>query len=98
MADQHARLDTDTGRMNQKNSTPSHGKAVTGVQEDAGGGHGPEPTAFGLDAPAWVALAMVVVFIVFLWKRVPAAIGKALDRKIATIREQLDEAAELRAE
>src|SRR3546814_19199208 len=33
-----------------------------------------------------------------LWKKVPAAIGKALDKKIAGIREQLDEAAKLRAE
>src|SRR4051812_27414367 len=98
MADHNARLDTNTSRMNEKNSTPSHGKAVNGIQEDAGGGHGPEATAFGLDAPAWVALAMIAVFALFLWKRVPAAIGKALDRKIATIREQLDEAAQLRAE
>jgi F-type H+-transporting ATPase subunit b len=60
--------------------------------------HHPEPTAFGLDAPQWIALAMLAVFAVLLWKRVPALIGAALDRKIATIREQLDEAAELRSE
>lgn len=58
----------------------------------------PEPTALGLDAPQWIALAMLVVFAVLLWKRVPALIGSALDRKIATIREQLDEAAQLRSE
>ena len=57
-----------------------------------------EPTAFGLDATGWVSLAMVVVFAILLWKRVPAIIGAALDRKIATIRDQLDEAAQLRAE
>jgi F-type H+-transporting ATPase subunit b len=60
--------------------------------------HHPEPTAFGLDAPQWIALAMLLVFAILLWKRVPALIGKALDHKIATIREQLDEAAQLRAE
>ena len=60
--------------------------------------HRPTPTALGLDAPAWIALAMVVVFAILLWKRVPRAIGAALDRKIAGIREQLDEAAQLRAE
>jgi F-type H+-transporting ATPase subunit b len=57
-----------------------------------------EPTAFGLDATGWVALAMIAVFAILIWKKVPAAIGKALDRKIATIREQLEEAAQLRAE
>src|SRR4051794_31757925 len=58
----------------------------------------PEPTAFGLDAPAWIALAMVAVFALLIWKRVPALIGAALDKKIAGIRAQLDEAAKLRAE
>jgi F-type H+-transporting ATPase subunit b len=88
--------DRDAIRMNQLNATPSHGKAVAGVQQAPG--HETEATAFGLDAAAWVALAMLVVFAIFVWKKVPAAIGKALDRKIATIREQLDEAAQLRAE
>jgi F-type H+-transporting ATPase subunit b len=58
----------------------------------------PEPKALGLDAPQWIALAMVVVFAVLLWKRVPALIGAALDRKIAGIRDQLDEARRLRAD
>lgn len=58
----------------------------------------PEPTAWHLDAPQWIALAMVAVFVLLIWKRVPAMIGAALDKKIASIRAQLDEAAELRAE
>ncbi|HEX4737462.1 MAG TPA: F0F1 ATP synthase subunit B [Allosphingosinicella sp.] len=58
----------------------------------------PEPTAWGLDAPQWIALAMLAVFALIVWKRVPAMIGAALDKKIASIRAQLDEAAELRAE
>jgi len=57
-----------------------------------------EPTAWGFDASGWVALAMVAVFALMLWKKVPAAIAAALDRKIAGIRQQLDEAAQLRAE
>jgi F-type H+-transporting ATPase subunit b len=57
-----------------------------------------EPTAFGLDPTGWVAMAMLAVFALFLWKRVPAAIGKALDQKIALIREQLAEAETLRTE
>jgi len=60
--------------------------------------HHEAPTALGLDAPAWIALAMVAVFAILIWKRVPALIGAALDKKIAGIREQLDEAAKLRAE
>src|SRR5687767_16009003 len=67
---------------------------------EAHGGAAPhaEPTAFGLDATQWVALAMVVVLAILIWKKVPAAIASALDKKIATIREQLEEASQLRAE
>ena len=64
-------------------------------------GHGAphaEPHALGLDATAWVALSMLAVIAILLWKKVPAAIGAALDKKIAGIRDQLDEAAKLRAE
>jgi F-type H+-transporting ATPase subunit b len=35
---------------------------------------------------------------ILIWKRVPALIGRALDSKIAAIRDQLDEAAQLRSE
>ena len=65
-------------------------------------GHAPaehaEPTALGLTPTGWVALAMIAVFAIFLWKRVPAAVAKALDQQIATIRNRLDEAASLREE
>ncbi len=77
-------------------AAPGHTE-MTGGTEDHGGGHA-EPTALGFDASGWVAWAMILVFAILLWKRVPSAIGKALDRKIATIRQQLDEAAQLRAE
>jgi len=59
--------------------------------------HG-EPSALGLDATAWVALAMILVIAVMIWKKVPAAIGKALDKKIEGISGQLAEASKLRAE
>lgn len=98
MANPHATLDTASDRMNQKDATPSHGEPVPGIAEDAGGGHGPEPTAFGLDAPAFISLAILFIIAIILWKRVPQAIGSALDKKIAVIREQLDQAAKLRAE
>lgn len=70
-------------------------EAVHASTEDHGGGHA-QPTAFGFAADGWVALAMLAVFALMIWKKVPSAIGKALDKKIATIRQQLDEAAQLR--
>ncbi|MEA1013758.1 F0F1 ATP synthase subunit B [Sphingosinicella sp. LY1275] len=73
------------------------------VATTAAEGHGDaalhaEPKALGMDATMWVALAMVLVILIMLWKKVPAAIGRSLDKKIAGVREQLDEAAKLRAE
>ncbi len=59
--------------------------------------HG-EPTFLGLDPGGWVALAMIAVFALLIWKKVPGAIGKALDDKIAVIRDQLAEAEALRKE
>lgn len=56
------------------------------------------PSVFGLDATVFVSLSMLVVVAIVLWKKVPAAIGASLDKKIAEIREQLDEAKHLRAE
>lgn len=98
MANPHAALDTASDRMNQKDATPSHGESVPGIQEDAGVGHGPAPTAFGFEAPWFISLAILFIIGIILWKRVPQAIGSALDKKIAVIREQLDQAAKLRAE
>jgi F-type H+-transporting ATPase subunit b len=61
--------------------------------------HETEPTAFGfLTAPVAIALAMIVVIAIMIWKKVPAAIGRALDSKIALIRAQLAEAESLRKE
>jgi len=66
---------------------------VPGVPE-----HHEEPTAFGIAPGGYVALATLVVLGVLLWARVPALIAKALDTRIAGIREQLEQAAKLRAE
>jgi len=77
---------------------PGDGAEAAGVEHVGAPEHHPLPTAFGLDAPQYIALAMVVVLAILIWKRVPALIGKALDTKIAAIRAQLDEAAQLRSE
>ncbi len=56
------------------------------------------PSAFGVQDYQWVSLAMLVLFGVFLWKKVPGLITGGLDAKIAEIKQQLDEAKTLRAE
>jgi len=55
-----------------------------------------EPTALGFGPAAWVAIAMLLVFALAIWKKVPGAIGKGLDARIAQIRDQLAEAEALR--
>lgn len=65
-----------------------HGGAATHV----------EPELFGLAPYQIVALAMTVLVLIMLWKRVPAMITRGLDNKIAAIKQQLDEAKALRAE
>jgi F-type H+-transporting ATPase subunit b len=70
---------------------------VASVEHGSAAPHA-EPTAFGLTAPMFIGLAMLVVFAILAWKKVPAAIGKALDSKIALIRDQLAEAEALRKE
>lgn len=72
--------------VSQRQGDPGHGVPAT------------EPHGLGLDATMWVALAMIVVIVIALVKKVPAAIGTALDGRIAQIREQLDQAKGLRAE
>jgi len=57
-----------------------------------------DPTALGLNATAWVALAMILVIALMIWKKVPGIVAGGLDKSIARIRAQLDEASKLRAE
>lgn len=57
-----------------------------------------EATALGLDAGGWVALAMVVVIGIMIWRKVPALIAAMLDKRIAEVKAQLDAATQLRAE
>ena len=57
-----------------------------------------EMTALGLPPGGWVALSMIVVIAILIWRKVPAIIAGALDKQIASIKAQLDEAKTLRAE
>jgi F-type H+-transporting ATPase subunit b len=73
----------------------THTTATTEVP--AHGAEHVEPTVLGVFGPGFfVALAMLAVFAIFIAKKVPAAVGKALDNKIALIRDQLAEAETLR--
>ena len=87
----------------------SHADQMQGVPETgvhattaAAGGIGhenhPDPTVLGLNGTGWVSLAMLVFIGILLWKKVPAVIAGSLDKQIADIKRQLDEATSLRAE
>ncbi|MBA3525490.1 MAG: F0F1 ATP synthase subunit B [Sphingomonas sp.] len=76
-------------------ATETH--STTETPAPAGDIHAP-PSFYGVTAPMFIALAMLVVIGVMIWKKVPAAIARALDHKIAGIREQLAEAEALRKE
>ncbi|MBC2660873.1 hypothetical protein H7F50_03845 [Novosphingobium flavum] len=71
---------------------------LAAAAEHAGGHEAAEPTVAGLGAGWFVALAMTTLILVMLWKKVPSAITSGLDKSIAEIRHQLDEAKQLRAE
>ena len=75
-----------------------HPEAHATVEQPASDTLHAAPTAFGLTSPMFIGLAMIVVIALMLWKKVPSAIGKALDKKIDLIREQLSEAEALREE
>jgi F-type H+-transporting ATPase subunit b len=72
-----------------------NGVATTGA--NAGEEHA-TPSALGFDATMLVALAMLVVIALAIWKKVPAMIAAALDKQISGIKAQLDQATALRAE
>ena len=57
-----------------------------------------EPAAFGIGPGAWVAASMLVLILIALWKKAPSIVTGGLDKSIAEIRHQLDEAKTLRAE
>jgi F-type H+-transporting ATPase subunit b len=76
----------------------SHATTTATTLAPAGESEHVEATALGLNPGGWVALSMIVVIALLIWKGAPKAIGRSLDKKIASIRQQLDEAAQLRAE
>lgn len=81
--------------MADPRAAPDSHAATTGEAQSA-----PSLNVFGfhIEAAGFVSLAMLAVIAILLWKKVPAAVGRALDGKIAAIREQLAEAEALRKE
>jgi F-type H+-transporting ATPase subunit b len=73
-------------------------EVIAGTTVDGGEPEHAVPSALGFDATMLVALAMLVVIGLAIWKKVPAIIASALDKQIAGIKEQLDAATKLRAE
>lgn len=71
---------------------------LAAAAEHAGGHEAAEPTVAGLGAGWFVALAMAVLIGVMLWKKVPGVVTAGLDKSIAEIKHQLEEAKQLRAE
>ncbi|MFN3862901.1 MAG: hypothetical protein ACK4RT_01340 [Erythrobacter sp.] len=57
-----------------------------------------EPTLIGFEAYQIVSVAMLVLIVVLVWKKVPGLVANGLDARIAEIRTALEEARVLRAE
>jgi len=81
--------------MSEQN--PAEHSDTSATVEHGGEAHA-APNVFGLEAPWFISLAVVAVLAILVWKKVPAAIGRALDSNIARIRDQLHEAETLRKE
>lgn len=76
---------------------PGEAKAVTTVAGEEH--HTADPALFAvLNGTVWVSIAMIVFIAIVVWKGGVRAITAMLDRQIADIRRQLDEAQALRAE
>ena len=96
MADAAVHSAAEVPHLNQ--AIHSEGMEPVGTVAHEGVEPHTDPKAVGMDATAWVSLAMAVFIVILLVKKVPSLIGKALDGRIAQIKEQLAEASRLRAE
>ena len=74
------------------------GSQLTANVSEPTADHVVEPTALGFNTTGWVGIAALVVLIGMIVVKVPAKIAAGLDKQIAAVRQQLDEAKKLRAE
>ena len=75
-----------------------NGSELTANVSEPGAEHVVEPTALGFNTTGWVGIAALVVLVGMLIVKVPAKIAASLDKQIAGVRAQLDEAKVLRAQ
>ena len=81
----------------QEGQPHTGGTALTAAAAE--GGHHADPALFGiLNGTVWVSIAMLVFLGIVIWKGGVKAVTSMLDRQIADIRKQLDDAKQLRAE
>lgn len=73
-------------------------EAIATTAAEGGPEHHEDPSVLGMNGTVWVSLAMIVFLLILVVKKVPALIVGGLDKQIADIRRQLDEAKTLRAE
>ena len=84
--------------QNLHHAVDEEGMAQQAGAHTAAAGEHVAPSALGLTDTGWVGMAALVVLIGMVAMKVPAMIGAMLDKRIADIRRQLDEAAQLRKE
>lgn len=82
---------------NLTEASHGEGQGLHAGTAEHGGAHA-EPSVLGFDATGWVSIAMIAFLAILLVKKVPGVIGASLDKKIAAIRNNLDEAKKLRSE
>ena len=98
MADSATQAAADSAEVAGNLDHADSAQGLVASTEAHGGAVHAEPEALGLNPGAWVALSMAVFIAILLWKKVPALLAGTLDKRIADIRAQLDEAKTLRAE
>ena len=74
------------------------GSELTANVSEPGAEHVAEATALGFNTTGWVGSAALVVLVGMLIVKVPAKIAASLDKQIAGVRAQLEEAKVLRAQ
>lgn len=77
---------------------PHEGGEALATTAAEGGEHHADPSVLGLNGTVWVSIAMIVFLAIVVAKGGIKAITAGLDRQIADIRKQLDDARSLRAE
>jgi len=99
MANGSATVAANLANADKLQGVPETGhEAITTESGGIGETNHPDPSVLGLNGTAWVSIAMIVFLAIVVAKGGLKAVTGGLDRQIADIRRQLDEAAALRIE